>query len=115
MTIVLSCMPFPPPHTAANSMLLIKETLQSFDIPLDTISTSTQDTTAASINVFRNEEDIEQNKCACHLLHNMVKRIYEQSPAISDIYEAMHKITVKRGSSPKRITRRHVETQGKNH
>lgn len=114
-TIVLSCMPFPPPHTAVNSLQLIKDVLHSFDIPMESISTSTQDTTASSINVFRDVDEVQQMKCACHLLHNMVQRIYDESPAILAIYEAMHKITVKLGGSPKRISilKKHIEAKGK--
>ena len=95
-------------------MQLITEVLGTFKIPLETISTSTQDSTASSINVFDEVPVVHQLKCACHLLHLVVKKIYAESPAINTVYEAIHSITKSISRSPKRITtvRRYVEAKG---
>jgi len=100
---LLGCVEMPPPHSAANVFMKVKQICSFWDLPLSIFLAATQDTTGSSLNVFESVESTEQLPCFSHTNQLCMKWSVSDVESISLCFKKMSANNAKMKGKPKRL------------
>jgi len=101
--IVLACTLFESPHTADNCRKKNFEVFAKYGLGPEDFIAEVQDTTASSINTFKNDINIGVLGCFAHTGSLTVKHTFELSPILDTAFNEAKKLALKIGGSGKRL------------
>jgi hypothetical protein len=93
VTIVVGCVPFEHPYTTLRCLESCQATMGRMGIEQENLLCVTQDTTAASINTYRDVKHVVAMPCFCHEASLFTKHVSHESTAITSVIKASKKLT----------------------